>query len=339
MENEDLTKRNVSILMHGEEAKEAGLAMDKDKVEAFQWLAEATKLGFGTISGIYKFFDYSRLETYSLYEKRIDYKKGKRRVCWEPLPLLKLVQARINDILSAALKHPCNFGFSGGRIEEAILPHLNSEALLSMDITAAFHHTKKAEVLESLERSSLPAGVPEIIAQICTFPVGPNCELVIPQGAPSSPRLFDLVMRPVDEELNEVAKRTGLKYTRYADNPFISGDLETLRLVKRSIIKIASRGGWYKLHKIKIRELPVKPGQAVRVLGLNIIYKNGRREICNTREFTRRLRAVTFYSKKSLENGEDPEFTKHILNVLNGLMGWARKETLAPSIREQFFIK
>ena len=329
----------VGDFMHGEQAERAGLAIDKDKAKAFQWLARETKLEFWQIAGAYKLVsDYSRLDAWLAYKRiKLRDKDGKIRVCYKPDNLLlDLVQKKFNRyIFSQFPRHPNNIGFSGGKIEDAIIPHLGSEMLLSMDIKNAFHSTRKTVVLESLKRSKLPQGVPEVIAQICTFPVRPNSSLVIPQGASSSPKLFDQVMQPVDKELTELAERTKIKYTKYADNLFFSGDFDTLRLIKESIISIVSRAGrgsdykgYYKLHKIKFRDLS-NPEYAAKILGLNII--DG--EIVNTPKTKKKFRAVIFYLRQTLANGEDPS---HFLNVLNGLKGWIRFDTLTPSIKREY---
>ena len=376
MEETNLRNVGVGVFMHGEQAEEAGLSIDKKNLPAFQWLANKTGLEFWKIFSVHKqLSDYSRLSAWSTYTKIVQHDKdGKRRICWNPNnnPLVKMVQKKISALLSEIPKHQNNIGFSGGKIEDAIIPHLGSEMMLSMDIRQAFHNTKKSEVIESLKKcslmeipynerisgtiellrkgikvpgidvkdfavySKLPQGVPETIAQICTFPVGPNGELVIPQGAPSSPKLFDEVMRPVDEQLSELMERIKGKCTRYADNIFCSGDSFTLRAVKQNIINIVScagRGndyqGYYKLHKIKTRDL----SQVCKMLGLNII--DGK--IHNTRKCKRLFRLVIHRTKWLLQSEKtDEEDLKHWLGVLNGLKGWIRFDTLTPSIRREY---
>ena len=365
----------VGVFMHGEQAEKAGLAIDKDKAKAIQWLADKTGLDFYKIANAYKLVsNYSKLDTWLAYRPIVRRDKdGKRRVCYKPNdPLLYLVQKKFNRrIFSQFPKHINNIGFSGGKIEQAIIPHLGSETLLSMDIKNAFHNTRKAEVIESLKKCSLmeipynerisgtiellrkgieipgvdvkdfavysrlPQGVPEIIAQICTFPVRPNSSLVIPQGVSSSPKLFDEVMRPVDEQLSEFMERVKGKYTRYADNIFCSGDSFTLRTVKEDIKNIVgcagrrnSYKGYYKLHKIKFRDLS-KPEYTAKMLGLNII--DGR--IVNTPKTKKKFRAVMFYLRRTLKQENDPT---HLLNVLNGLKGSIRFDTLTPSIKREY---
>ena len=366
---------NVAAFMDEKRAKKAGIfPIDKELLESIYYLSKKTGLNFQEIYQVFKrTADYSLLETYSNYKKIRHFKRGESRTTWEPNPLLKLVQKRINDnILSKYQRHPCNFGFSGGKIELAIKPHLNSRFIFSCDIRHAFTNTKASEVLASLRiysflenpwkcldcdsnvkdflkkgkriagidngiRVILPKGVPDIITQICTFPVGENCELVIPQGAPTSPILFDLVMRPVDEQLSHLVTLAGGVYTRYADNIFCSMEneiiLKNLEEDILSIVRCAGRGPafkkYYGVHKIRTRDFSK---QACRMLGLNVISK----EIYNTRTYKRRLRAIIFYLKKALENNDDIDHIIHLVNVLHGMMGFVQRENLTPSIEREY---
>jgi len=54
--------------------------------------------------------------------------------------------------------------------------------------------------------------VATVIAQICTV------DGVLPQGAPTSPFLSNLICRSLDADLNNLARRNRAKYTRYADD-------------------------------------------------------------------------------------------------------------------------
>ena len=375
MANKDLKEIKVSAFMDEKEAEKAGLTkkIDQATFEALSWLARATKLAYWELYSIYEQTCPNEIDSSDLYTRmEFPKKDGSKRTIFEPNPLLKKVQTAIDKgILSKYSRHHCSFGFSGGSLEMAIIPHLESRVLLSFDIRNAFHSTQKEEVLASLQRYSfkekpwdsqipsvinflkqgkslpdinpnelslrvvLPKGVPEIISQICTFPVNQGKGFVLPQGAPTSPKLFDLVMRLVDEQLSDLAKKTNGRYTRYADNLWFSLPDETFpNELKEMILEIVRHAGqtrfyknYFRLHKIKVRELSSET--ACRILGLNII--NG--EIYNTREFKRRLRAVIFYLEKTIENQKNPS---HLLNVLHGMMGFVRRENLTPSIEKQY---
>ena len=48
-------------------------------------------------------------------------------------------------------------------------------------------------------------------------------EYRLPQGAPTSPTLSNIVMEPIDKEIMDYANANGLVYSRYADDITVSG--------------------------------------------------------------------------------------------------------------------
>ncbi|MFX7764403.1 reverse transcriptase domain-containing protein, partial [Acinetobacter baumannii] len=56
--------------------------------------------------------------------------------------------------------------------------------------------------------------------EVATGPLG------LPQGAPTSPALSNLVARKLDKRLAGFARKMGLNYTRYADDLTFSGPAE-----------------------------------------------------------------------------------------------------------------
>ena len=323
-------KDNIGVVMHGAKAERINANRDRVTESALGWIAQKTGLDYFLLVDIFRRIDYSKITAWSMYCKGVIFgKSGKRRVVWEPIPELKLIQTKINEkILKENIyKHENSSGFAGGTILEAIEPHLDSKFMMAMDIVKAFPNTTHKKVLKNLITLPFPGKVPEVIAEICTFPVGINCELVAPQGAPTSPLLFELVMREIDEELAKRTKNVGIKYTRFADNFFFSGnDKQKLELMKNTFIGIISHSG-YQTHKIRTTKLS---GRHCRVLGLNIID----RKIYNTRDFKRRIRAVMFYTKKLFKLGKEEE-AKHMINVFNGLMGFTQTETISESLAKQ----
>jgi RNA-directed DNA polymerase len=52
----------------------------------------------------------------------------------------------------------------------------------------------------------------QVLAAICCYGGG------LPQGAPTSPKLSNLIFKPLDFRLQEIAAANGATYTRYADD-------------------------------------------------------------------------------------------------------------------------
>ncbi len=263
---------------------------------------------------------------------------SKRKVCI-PNPKLKKIQRRVNRyVLNSLPVSPNAFGFSGGSILDAIKPHLGAKTILSLDIQDAFPNVDYVSVLFFLkERFSWAAA--RIIAELTTF------QDELPQGAPTSPKLFDLICYTMDKMLSELAEETGGNYTRYADNIFFStNEVEFPRKVKRAILHIIgtessveSGGHFQKLtiewgwHNLRTRKIDDK--SALRMLGLNVIEG----KIHNTRAFKRRLRLSIHHVGWLLEHGmrDTPEFEKAWRN-LQGQMQFARIDTLPQKLLDAY---
>lgn len=56
-----------------------------------------------------------------------------------------------------------------------------------------------------------------IICKICTVPDSSGIE-VLPQGAPTSPVLSNIVLKSLDKDMSKLAERMECKYSRYADD-------------------------------------------------------------------------------------------------------------------------
>lgn len=98
----------------------------------------------------------------------------------------------------------------------------------------------------------------------------------IPQGAPTSPTLLNIVCYNLDcqifDYLMQTQTSTGqeFRYTRYADDLTISSNKKIPGSVKQEIRRIIYRTGWKLNHK-KIHDLCRFHGKTLQVTGLNIV--------------------------------------------------------------------
>jgi RNA-directed DNA polymerase len=117
----------------------------------------------------------------------------------------------------------------------------------------------------------------------------------LPQGAPTSPMLSNLIMREADAEIENTAKIFGLVYTRYSDDLIFStrdghfGRSKAAKLLAR-ITRILGQIGLY-IQKRKTKIVP--PGARKIVLGLVV---NSARPTL-TREYRSLLRQHLYYLK------------------------------------------
>lgn len=142
---------------------------------------------------------------------------GVRRID-APNPELKALQRRILRRVLAKLKvHPAAHGFEKGRsIVTNALPHASKPVVIRIDVRNFFHSTKRKRVLKYFRKIGWSRKAAKLLTDLCTH----NGSL--PQGAPTSPRLANLVNHQLDARMAVMAESNGGVYTRYADDVTIS---------------------------------------------------------------------------------------------------------------------
>ena len=188
-------------------------------------------------------------------------KAGGARTILAPRTFLKAVQyyllrfrLRSQPVSASAT------GFIRGRgiIHNARL-HVGAPFLLNVDLQDFFGSVTPALVRRIYLNLGFPAATAEALTQLCTFRGG------LPQGAPTSPALSNLVFREIDHEIADLAAATRLTYSRYADDLSFSGLHPISRNLLSELDRILSRQG-FRLNRAKTRF--AGPGQARYVTGL-----------------------------------------------------------------------
>ena len=146
----------------------------------------------------------------------------------------------------------------------------------------------------------------------------------LPQGAPTSGQVSNLVFYPIDVKLAKIAKENDAVYTRYADDivfsftsSFSRTDAEaTLRLVSREV----QVGGFILNHK-KTRIL--KPGTRMQILGVLIGEPGMRLPHSKKKALDKRLRAVEKFGFESHARDVEEIRSYSLLNQIHGFLIWA----------------
>jgi len=150
-------------------------------------------------------------------------RNGTPRVIHEPRQRLKVLQERVLAFLyeHAAPAKPCVHGFTPKRsIVTNAQMHCSQKTqhLLNIDIEDFFPSITFYRVRGVFQKKPFEFSFPvaTVLAHLCTF------SGVLPQGAPTSPLLSNLVCRSLDRDLMTLAKRHRATYTRYADDLTLS---------------------------------------------------------------------------------------------------------------------
>lgn len=167
-------------------------------------LVQRTKLNYLEIRGLepaYKTFPIPK-------------RSGGQRTIEAPAEKLKQIQRTILRKLLARLKaHPNVTGFERGHsIVTNANVHVGAEVVIRLDIKDFFGRTSAGRVLDFFRSIGWNQEAAELVTKLTTY----NNHL--PQGAPTSPRLANLVNYPMDVRLARLAEKIGAVYTRYADD-------------------------------------------------------------------------------------------------------------------------
>ncbi|SOB57933.1 RNA-directed DNA polymerase [Pseudodesulfovibrio profundus] len=257
-----------------------------------------------------------------------------------------------NDILQSCSPHPSSYAFhrSGG-IFKCAKQHCESRWIFQFDLKDFFYSISEAMVFTALKNLGYKKLLAFELARICTTRHLPANKIrytarfskslpsyynnkpyretyhhgVLPQGAPSSPMLSNLVALRLDETLSAYADENGLTYTRYADDITLS----TLALpskvsvggIKRAVIKIIRRAGFIENPK-KIRV--AGPGSRKTVLGLLVDQSSPRISRHTYKRIDRLLYSISQYKLAGVAEHDGFDSSFGLYNHLHGLINYVK---------------
>jgi hypothetical protein len=145
------------------------------------------------------------------------YRKPKKGGGWreiaEPDAALKRVQQEVLvRYLNAEAPHPAAVAYrKGSSTADHVWAHAGAEVVVTADVRDFFPSTRAARVEDWWRRREDDATA-RLLTRLTTLHGG------LPQGAPTSPALSNLVNRELDERLARRAQAAGAHYTRYCDD-------------------------------------------------------------------------------------------------------------------------
>lgn len=141
-------------------------------------------------------------------------KNGSIREINSPRTYLKVIQWWILDNILTRIELPDHiFGFAPGRsaVQNAIF-HSGANHVLNVDIVDFFPSISKRRVESVFRDLGYSHDVAKLLSELCTL------DDRLPQGAPTSPAIANLVLRSLDRELANLARNARCIYSRYADD-------------------------------------------------------------------------------------------------------------------------
>lgn len=230
-----------------------------------------------------------------------------------PGKLLMSVQQTIyHRILISVPIHPAAMGFRQGvSISENARAHLGKQCVLKVDLHDFFPSIRSTRIKAVFEEMGYPSPVARMLAELCCL------KRKLPQGAPTSPALSNIVATSLDKKMEALARNHGLTYTRYADDLTFSGDSLSKDLLLLSIKQIVEEEG-FTLNEKKTRFLSAHKRKIITGVSVSSGVK-----LTIPRAKKREIRkAVHFILTKGLQEHQahigstDPVYLKRLLGYL-----------------------
>jgi RNA-directed DNA polymerase len=246
-------------------------------------------------------------------ERFIEKQSGGSRRLLVPYQELKELQQKIlKRLLSRLSVHPAATGFEPGTsIVHNAAQHIDQAVVICMDIRDFFPQTTDDRVTHYFQRVGWNREAAELLTKLTT------CESGLPQGAPTSPQLSNLVNLVLDSRIERFVHRRKGTYTRYADDICISFPKDYPKRIRGTVqvVRRHLKAFGYELNGKKTRIL--RQHQQQKVTGLVVNEK-----VNVPRRIRRKLRAV----EHRLNTGQRATMTREQLDGWKTLLAMVEKQ-------------
>ncbi|MDQ1835402.1 reverse transcriptase family protein [Massilia scottii] len=260
-------------------------------------------------------------------------KSGGERIISAPMPRLKRAQYWVLDnVLARAPLHQAAHGFVPGRsIVSNAAPHVGQAVVINLDLKDFFPSIGMPRIKGVFAQLGYSEQLATVLALLCTE--APTDEVridgetffvahgsrALPQGAPSSPALTNILCRRLDARLQACAAKLGFKYTRYADDLTFSGDADARKLAGKLLWRakqiVIDEG--FTPHPDK--QHVMRDAQRQMVTGIVVNQKPSLE-----RETLRRFRATLFQLEKDGPEGKQWNGNTNVIDALEGYAQFIR---------------
>ena len=210
---------------------------------------------------------------YKVY--KIKKRNGSYRTIYSPNPTLKHIQRKIlNNILNnLEISKYAKGYYRNISLKDNALPHVGKKTILKLDIKNFFDNIDFMDVYNScFNINFFPKSVGMLLTYLCTY------NEHIPQGAPTSAYISNLVMKNFDNELGAWCEMNNISYTRYSDDMTFSGEFEPKKIiikVRKMLYKLGLQLNNKKIHVIQNSNCQIVTGIVVnKKIQVNIKYRN-----------------------------------------------------------------
>ena len=230
------------------------------------------------------------------------------------MPRLKKAQYWIlQNILNKIPVHEQAHGFKmASSIVTNALPHVGQDLVVNLDFKDFFPTVNFIRIKGVFTNLGYSSHIATILASLCTEPDVDQMEMdnvkyfvakgprVLPQGAPTSPMLTNILCYKLDKRLSSLAKKNGFNYSRYADDLSFSAkgeSTENLTKLLWAVRKVTTSEGFV-LHPEKLRIMRKGARQEVTGLVVNEQLGISRKQLRKFRALLHQIKQTGWEGKK-----------------------------------------
>lgn len=271
----------------------------------------------------------SKIQHYHTFE--VSKKSGGKRKISTPKPKLKELQAWI---LETILQKIPNTNEAHGFVKERSIvtnakPHLEQDIVINIDLKDFFPTITHKRVKGLFHKMGYSEQIATILSLLCTYSEVDEIDLdgvtyyvqtgerKLPQGAPTSPAISNLVVYKMDKKISGLAKKLNFTYTRYADDMSFSTSNDNADNVSRLLffIKKIILSEGFTIHPDKIHLM--RNGMQKKVTGV-VVNEKLNIERIQLKKFRALLHNIN-------KNGwKDQQWGKaiHLINAIEGYINY-----------------
>lgn len=245
------------------------------------------------------------------HKTEIPKKNGGTRILSVPSEELRAVQRKIADVIlcnEPVSIHATAYRYGSSTVFNAS-PHVNKDIVLNLDILHFFDSILFSEVKDKVfPAEKYSEQIRTLLSILCYHKDS------LPQGAPSSPAITNIIMRDFDDTVGKWCKNKNIAYTRYCDDMTFSGNFDVKEVI--GFIKTQLRKNGFLLNTAKTRVSRNNKRQSVTGIVVN-------EKLSIPAEYKRKLRQEIYYCNKFGINSHMArlDFDGNEISYINHLLG------------------
>lgn len=231
-------------------------------------------------------YQFSNNQGRHYYAVSIPKKNGGVRELNVPSFYLKHIQRLILDkmLYGLPVSEYARAYIPEARLTDNALPHMGKEKILKLDIKSFFDNIDADMVCSVFSRLGFESSATSLLANICIL------EGALPQGAPTSPCIANLVMTYFDDRVGNYCKDRNIAYTRYCDDMTFSGSFDE-KMLADYVERLLNKQGF----ELNLKKTTcVSKSQQQKVTGIVV---NEKMQISSSER--RKIRQEVYYLSKN----------------------------------------